>query len=505
MKSSLYDKLIEYGKSGNYGFHMPGHKRNVKLLDEMDPFDIDITEIAGFDNLHHAEGIIKEAMDNAADFWGTDRTWFLVNGSSCGLLAAINAVTDIGDSIIIGRNCHKAVYNAVAIRDLKVHYLYPEYVAKYGLNGGYNPENLAEIFKNNNGIKAVVITSPTYDGIVSDIEKIAEIVHSNGAVLIVDEAHGAHLGISDKLPIPAYKAGADLVIESIHKTLHSLTQTAMLHLCGDRVNADKVEESLGVYQSSSPSYLFMAAMDKCIRQLQTNGKERIEKLLITDKLFRENVNNLRYFFVPGKEMVGEKNICDVDLTKFVIYVNPKVCDGKQLSNILRDEYHFEMEMESATYVLAITTICDDEKQIMRLADSLKEIDEKFAETQVDEEASCLKVEVLELFESKSKVTNFGLFKNEIRCSIYDAKRCSTRKVEIEKAAGMVSAEFLYLYPPGIPLLVPGEVISEEFLGQIDEFKRRDMNINGLRDKENRYIEVVRNEDGKDLFCFGKKL
>lgn len=493
MKESLYEKLIEYGKSGNYGFHMPGHKRNMRLLDGMDPFEIDITEITGFDNLHHAEGIIKEAMDNAANFWGTDKTWFLVNGSSCGILSAINAVTDIGDSIIIGRNCHKAVYNAVAIRDLKVHYLYPEYVSEYGLNGGYNPESLEDIFKENKGIKAVVITSPTYDGIVSDIKKIAEIAHNNGAMLIVDEAHGAHLGISDKLPIPAYKLGADLVIESIHKTLPSLTQTAMLHLCGDRVCADKVEESLGVYQSSSPSYVFMAAMDKCIRELQANGKEKIEKLLMNDEAFRENVNNLKYFFVPGRELVGKKDIYDVDLTKFVIYVNPKVCNGKQLSDILRDNYHFEMEMESAKYVLAITTICDDENEIMRLADSLKEIDKRFDEIDKssNHEGNSEMMDVASL-ENELEVTDFELLKNEIKCSIYDAKRCLTEKKEIEKSAEMISAEFLYLYPPGIPLLVPGEVISEELLSQIKEFKRRDMNINGLRDKENRYIEVVRN-------------
>lgn len=475
MNNSLYDKLIEYGKKGNYGFHMPGHKRNVKFLEEMDVFDIDITEISEFDNLHHAEGIIKEAMDNAAEFWGTDRTWFLVNGSSCGILAAINAVTDIGDGIIIGRNCHKAVYNAAAIRDLKVKYLYPEYIDEYGINGGYNSEKLEELFEDNEDIKAVVITSPTYDGIVSDIEKIAEITHNNGAVLIVDEAHGAHLGISDKLPVPAYKAGADLVIESIHKTLPSLTQTAMLHMCGDRVNTDKIEESLGVYQSSSPSYVFMAAIDKCIRQLQIDGKDKLEKLLITDEDLRKHVNNTKHFYIPGKEMIGTNNVYDVDVTKFIIYVEQKVCNGKQLADILRDEYHFEMEMESAKYVLAITTICDDENEIMRLADSLKEIDLRFDEI----EANPL------------NVTDFKLLKNEVTYSICEAKKRGTEKIEIEKAQGMVSAEFLYLYPPGIPLLVPGEVISKELLNQIYEYKKRNMNINGLKDKENCYIEVVK--------------
>lgn len=171
MSHILYDKLIEYGKNGKYPFHMPGHKRNDSMLSGMDPFDIDITEIADFDNLHHPQGIIKEAMGRAASYYGTDRTWFLINGSSCGILAAINAVTDIGDKIIIGRNCHKAVYNAMTIRNLKGEYFYPEYVSELGINGGYNPEILEKLLRENKDTKAVVITSPHLRWVVSDIEK----------------------------------------------------------------------------------------------------------------------------------------------------------------------------------------------------------------------------------------------------------------------------------------------------------------------------------------------
>lgn len=456
---------------------MPGHKRNIKLLPGIDPFEIDITEINGFDNLHHAEGIIKEAMENAASFWGTDKTWFLVNGSSCGILAAIHAVTNIGDKIVIGRNCHKAVYNAVWLRDLKVQYLYPEYIDDFGMNGGYDPNKLEEIFEKNVGVKAVVITSPTYDGIVSDVEVIAEITHKYGAVLIVDEAHGAHFGISDRLPKPAYKLGADLVIESVHKTLPSLTQTALLHLCGDRVDADQVEECLGVYQSSSPSYVFMASIDKCIRQLQTDGKEKLEKLLTIDDKFRKNVNNLKHIHVPGEELIGKNQVYDVDKTKLVISVDSGICDGKRLADILREEYHFEMEMESARYVLGITTICDDEQGIIRLSEALKKIDEKL------DAMGC---------EEKEKM-NVALLENEMECSIYEAKKHPVKKVKIEDSTGMVSSEFVYLYPPGIPLLVPGEIISKELLKQIEELKNMNMNINGLRDKENRHIDVINNK------------
>lgn len=224
----LYKKLIEYKEQGKYPFHMPGHKRQDQLL--ADPYEIDITEINGFDNLHHPEGIIKDSMDNAAAFFKTDNTWFLVNGSSCGLLAAIHAVTDIGDYIIIGRNCHKAVYNAIELRNLKAGYIIPQVIKEYGIHGGYNPEDIENELKraqmSGEKARAVIITSPTYEGVISDIERIAKIVHKYGSILIVDEAHGAHLGIHQNLPKPAYELGADIVIESAHKTLPAMTQTA---------------------------------------------------------------------------------------------------------------------------------------------------------------------------------------------------------------------------------------------------------------------------------------
>lgn len=477
----LYEKLLEYGKEGNYPFHMPGHKRNDSLLQGMDPFDIDITEISDFDNLHHAEGIIKEAMDNAADFFGTDKTWFLVNGSSCGILAAIHAVTEIGDKIIVGRNCHKAVYNAAVIRNLQVKYLYPEYVSDLGIHGGFRPEKLENLFKEYGHVKAVVITSPTYDGIVSDIKSIAEITHKYGAVLIVDEAHGAHLGISENLPEPAYKLGADLVIESVHKTLPSLTQTALLHMCGNSIKIEKVERALSIYQSSSPSYVFMAAIDRCINIMKYHGREKMGKLLTAVNNFRKNVNNLSFFYVPGKELIGKNEIFDVDITKLIICVSSKLCNGKQLADILREKYGFEMEMEAPGYVLGITSICDKISEIERLADSLNEIEKNFFNENCM--TRCNKDREIKT------ASSFQLIENKAVMSMYEAENQQVQQILIEEAAGKISAEFLYLYPPGIPLLVPGEIISEELLCQVREFQQMDMNVNGLQDKENRCIDV----------------
>jgi arginine/lysine/ornithine decarboxylase len=391
-------------------------------------------------------------------------------------------VTNIGDRVIVGRNCHKAVYNEVSVRNLQVEYIYPEYVPEFGINGGFQVEKLEKLFKEHKDVKAVILTSPTYDGVVSDIKSIAKITHKYGAVLIVDEAHGAHLCLSENLPESAYNCGADLVIESIHKTLPSLTQTALLHSCSDRVKTEKVERALSIYQSSSPSYVFMASIDRCINIMKQNGRENMEKMLVTVNKFRKNVNNLKFFRVPGKELVGKSQIFDVDITKLVICVHPKLCNGRQLAGILREKYGFEMEMEAPGYVLGITGICDREREIDRLADSLIEIEKTFLrENRVGNDVINAEVKYGERFE---------LIKNQTVMSIYEAETSKTYPVKMEQSVGKISSEFLYLYPPGIPLLVPGEIISQELICQVREFQQMNMNINGLEDKKNRVINVI---------------
>ena len=226
--SDLYRKLIEYAGSDYYPFHMPGHKRNIN--EGVCPYAYDITEIEGFDNLHEPMGILRLAMEEAAAFYESDKTYFLVNGSTCGLLSAICALTAKEDKVLVARNCHKAVYNALFLHELMPVYIYPEYIEAWGISGGISPYKLAYLLEEHKEIRVVVITSPTYEGVVSDIEKIAAIVHEKQRILIVDEAHGAHFGMHGELPRPALSKGADVVIQSLHKTLPALTQTALLHV-----------------------------------------------------------------------------------------------------------------------------------------------------------------------------------------------------------------------------------------------------------------------------------
>lgn len=488
----LYEKLIEYRNNGKYPLHMPGHKREYKMFsqnDTIDPYEIDITEINDFDNLHHPEGIIKSSMDNAKNFFGTDRTFFLVNGSSCGLLAAINAVTDIGDSVLIGRNCHKAVYNALELRNLKAHYIYPQIIKEYGINGGYNSKEIEKELKkaqiNGEKIKAVVLTSPTYEGIVSDIKSISEIVHKYGSVLIVDEAHGAHLGICERLPEAAYRLGADIVIESAHKTLPAMTQTAFLHLCGGKVDEEKLQDCLAMYQSSSPSYVLMASIDKCVRSLQSSGRIKLDELLITLEKFHRKVSKIKYFKVPSCNLIGKDCVYDFDACKLIIFSECKEISGKDLETIFRDKYNFEIEMTSARYVLAMTSMCDDSEKLLRLADALIEIDSDISlklnneksEKCIDKNEEKIYKEIIE-----SKDDNRTIF------SIYQAKREESEMTMLKTAQGRVAAGYVYIYPPEIPLVVPGEMITDRVIKQLSYFQSIGLNVKGI---EKEKIKVIK--------------
>ena len=270
----LIDDLEEYAQSDYYPFHMPGHKR--KSLSFPNPYEIDITEIDGFDNLHHATGMIKEAEVRGAELYHSKRCFFLVNGSTCGLLSVISAAVPHRGKLLVSRNCHKAVYHGIYLNHLEAVYVYPQPVPGLGIQGGILPEDVENALKKDPDIQAVLMVSPTYDGIVSDVEAIAKIVHKAGLPLIVDEAHGAHFPFgAGCFPESAIYCGADLVIQSLHKTLPSLTQTAILHLRGERVSRSRLERCLQMYQSSSPSYVFMAVMEQCIFEMQQHGAEHM--------------------------------------------------------------------------------------------------------------------------------------------------------------------------------------------------------------------------------------
>lgn len=471
--TTIYDKLLAYGNSDAYPFHMPGHKRQI--TDFVNPFQIDITEIDGFDNLHHPEGILKEAQERAAALYGSRSTYFLVNGSTCGILSAVSALVRPGGEIVLARNCHKASYHACYLGELVIHSLYPQWEPKWGINGGILPEDVEKLLAEYPKTQAVLLTSPTYDGAVSDIRSIARICHAHRVPLIVDEAHGAHLGFHPYFPESALKLGADVVIQSFHKTLPSLTQTAVLHVGRDaQVDEERIRRFLGIYQSSSPSYIFMAAMDRCVEFLKNEGKERFEAFAARLEDFHAFAGRLEQIRIPGYEIRGSYGIFDFDRSKILLV--PAAHGGDWIGRELREKDHLELEMEAGSYGLALTSVMDTEEGFERLKKALLRIDGELAGEKEKQETG----------------TGYdGAVHNEIVISLREAYDGEKETVLLQESEGRISGEFLYLYPPGIPLLMPGERISRDVLERVASFQEEGLSIQGLRDYTAEYIDVLR--------------
>ena len=483
----MYQQLISYGESDVYPFHMPGHKR--RALPFPNPYTIDITEIDGFDNLHHAGGLIREAEERAAKLYGADRSYYLVNGSTCGLLAAICAAARRGDKVLAARNCHKAVYHAVSMQGLSVEFLYPA-ITRGDLQGQITAAQVEEALTKHPDIAVVILTSPTYEGIVSDVAAIAACCHAHGAALIVDEAHGAHFGFGAGFPENAVRLGADAVIMSLHKTLPSFTQTALLHCNGGRIDTERVARYLGVYETSSPSYLFMAGMDACIDLIREQGAELFAQYRRRLDAFYRDTADLTQLHVMRREDLCKEEAYDWDDSKLMIYAG--TMGGEALHQELLGHYHLQMEMVSADYVLGMTSLMDTDEGMRRLVTALHEIDEKNGR----------RVTALHEIDEKNRKTDLGgevpeagftarmYRENPRRMQIYQALDLPYREVPFDEAVGKMAADYVYLYPPGIPLIVPGEIITEEFIRHIRECRERKLNVEGQGNLALGWIKIV---------------
>ena len=491
--NTLYDKLKNYSDSDYYAFHMPGHKRrslsdicdvnkhDQKALDrggrcEDIPYGIDITEIEGFDDLHHAHGILEDAQKRAARVYRADETHFLVNGSTVGIISAICGVTKKGDTILVARNCHKSVYHAIYLNELSPVYLYPDFDEHMHLNTEIDPKDVKDALLRHPDIRAVVIVSPTYDGVVSDIAAIAEEVHAKGLPLIVDEAHGAHFGFYSAFPENANTKGADVVIHSVHKTLPSLTQTALLHMNGSIVNRSRVRNYLDMFQTSSPSYVLMASIDACVEMLENRSEEVFSSYVERLTEMREKLTSLKHLKIAEQK--------GYDISKLVISVENADITSRELYERLLSEYHLQMEMVAGTYVLAMTTVGDTKEGLERLTNALISIDNKigfrsdWAEcSRASDYKPSIRQERLDVVYKISDAQDMEEAKRVRRCW--------------KDAAGYIALEYAYLYPPGSPLIVPGERITEAVVENLYWYQEQGFSIEGL--KEENYIEVLINE------------
>ena len=499
----LINRLAAYARSDMYPFHMPGHKRRTGPEESFmnsctdsftNPFAVDITEIEGFDNLHHPEGILKDSMKWAADVYGADQTYYLINGSTGGILAAVCGSVPRGGRILVSRNCHKSVYHGICLNQLKTSYVYPQEIEGLGIQGGITAEDVDRMLNRYMDTQAVLIVCPTYDGIVSDIEAIARIVHRAGLPLIVDEAHGAHFRYDAMFPVSALDLGADVVIQSVHKTLPSLTQTALLHIKCNRpdggcyADRERIDRYIHMVQSSSPSYVLMASIENSIYQMEQTDTAPYGKQL---HRLRRRLGQMRHLRLADTGLIGQAGIRDLDISKIVVSTRgtclyPAVdgltgCTGAHLDDILRREYHLEMEMCGADYVTAITTVMDSGEGLERLGDALTRIDTQLTDAGYKPDGR-----------SGNQKSVYSM-RCDTAMSMGEAMEEKMASVGLEDSAGCISGEFVYIYPPGIPIVAPGEWISRPILEVILEYRDKGLPVQGPADQSLRTIRVVQKD------------
>ena len=428
-----FQEQIEQITSSSIPMHMPGHKRNVALLGDELPYSVDVTEIDGADDLHDPEdgGIIGSLCEKYANLYKAKSAHPLVNGSTCGILAGIRTLTKPHDTVIVARNCHKSVWHAIELCDLTPVCILPQIIEEHGICGAVTADAVDDAFGRAPESVAVILTSPTYEGVISDVPAIAEVCRKHSAALFVDAAHGAHLGFSEHFP--DFPRGADIAVTSLHKTLPALTQTA-LGLVFNEKYSSRFARNLGIFETSSPSYILMNSIAKCA------------DFLSDSKMLFDNYRAMLDEFYASTKPEKLKLIVTDDVGKISISTRGTNFTGSSLADALRNRFHIEPEMVHSDYLLCMTSICDTRENLIALSSAI---------TELDGEAE---------YSDKKPLPSFITALPPVEIPLCDAVWLDLSECE------EISDSYLWVYPPGIPLLLPGERITEEIKNHLEMLK-----------------------------------
>ena len=480
-RTPYYSGLLAYIAKHRASFHMPGHKRgrgvhpDFKAFLGENVFLLDLTEVQGVDYLHKPTGILREAMDLLADAYGAEESFFLVNGSTVGNQAALMAVGGPGKKILIARNSHRSVVGGLILNGSIPVYLPVNVDPELGITTSVSPEVLRE-YLDKHDVDAVFLTNPNYYGVSGNIRELVDIVHEHGLPIVVDEAHGAHFHFHQALPLSAVDAGADLVVQSTHKTLSSMTQSSWMHMNGDLVDVELLKAALRTLQSSSPNYVLMASLDVARMQMATEGAELLSSALNVAQYLREAINEIPGLQCFGRERVGKYGIFDVDLTKITITVLGLGLTGYKVEQLLNDELGVEVELSDPNNILAFVTIGDDYDNADKLIKAMSNLSERFFG----------KLPPLET----AAVHTFPVLP-EVVLTPREAFFAEKKVVPFREAVGAISAESVVLYPPGIPVIAPGERITEESFDYVMKRKEEGAEVQGTADPELEFIQVLK--------------
>lgn len=462
----LYDMLKEYYELKPTIFHMPGHKMGSTVEQYYgDMIKWDVTEIPMTDNLHNPKGAILKAQELAAKVFGADKTFFLVNGSTCGVHAMLLATCKKGDKVVVGRDCHKSVFNILMYIGVKVVFVNPQYNDEFGICEGYTQDAVAHVLDQNNDAVVVLVTSPNYYGMCSQIEEIADVVHKHGCVLIVDEAHGAHLGFCDRLPESALSQGADMVVQSAHKTLPALTQAAYLHIREDRIDGLRIQRILSVIETTSPSFILMASLDIARHIMEQEGEARINYVCdIIDKL------EDRLSLIDGIKVLHDEGNRLHDKTRLVINVGKLGVSGYFVADVLAKKYNIHVEMADMYNIVCIVTVCDTRGALDELACAMEDIARRC-------KAKDFRHISIPSILSDGRVIEL--------VDVVDSKHYW---VPMDNAVGCVSYNMIVPYPPGVPVVIAGQVITKEHIEYLKNLYEQKAVIDGVEDGNVQIIE-----------------
>ena len=476
----LLNALKKSAQKPHAAFYAPGHKqgkgcdRHLSDLIGQDVLSADLPELPELDNLFAPEGVIKKAQELASPTFGADRTWFLVNGSTCGIMAAILATCGMGDKIILPRNIHQSAIAGLVLSGAIPIFVQPEYDPNEGLAYNVTPQSVQQALEEHPDTKAVMMLHPTYQGICSDLKAIAKITHQYNIPLLVDEAHGAHFAFHDNLPPSAMSVGADLTVQSTHKTLSAMTQASMLHLQGDRVSSQRINQALGLVQSTSPSYLLLASLDVARYQMATKGKELIDKAIVLATEAKQKLAAIPHLNILNpKTKLG----CDrlFDLTRLTINVSQLGMTGFEADEILHKQLNVTCELPLLNHLSFIISFGNTPKDIQQLVDACKTLF-KSPSLQVPKSPS------LQVPKSPSL---------QVPKSPRQAYFAPTETISITEASGRLCAELVCPYPPGIPLLMPGEIITTEAIEYLQQILIAGGTITGCNDPTGQTIQTIK--------------
>ena len=482
-RAPLYEAVVSYVRKHKVSFHTPGHKHGNaipaafrRFVGET-VFDMDLTLLAEVDSLHEPQTVIRDAQRLAAEAYGADASFFLVNGSTVGNQTMILSTCNPGDLVLVPRNAHQSVLAGVLLAGCEPVFMRPETNKELGLYTNVTLGTVEAALKRWPNVKAVLITSPTYHGIATDTQRIAELVHEHGLPLLIDEAHGPHLKFHDELPLSAMEAGADMAVQSTHKILAGMTQSSLLHAKVGRIDMGRVRKVLKLLTTTSPSYILMSSIDMARRQMAMEGKRLIGRALKLARKAREEVNKIDGLRCFGRESIGQAGIYDLDETKLTIAVGGLNATGYEVARELNKKYGIQVEYADLFSVFLIISFGNTEHEISRLIKGLRSIS-LWARSRKKKRKKAVQW-VLPGFSARPAVNP--------RYAFFAPKETVT----LEKAVGRVSAETISPYPPGIPLVVPGERLDREAVRAIRALQAAGCRIQGPEDASLETLRVVK--------------